>query len=231
MNQHQDQSKPQPILEARDIHKSFYHPQKLTILKGINLTVNRGDSLAIVGRSGEGKSTLLHILGTLEDPCNGTLLINGIQANAFNNSFIRNTHIGFVFQSFHLLEDYTALDNVLMPARIARKSVSKGSEAFERGMLLLEKVGLADRAGFNTKLLSGGEKQRVALARAMCNDPDILLADEPSGNLDRATSQAIHDLLLQLTAAQDKTLIVVTHDTALANLCSRRCELHSGELV
>ncbi len=226
MNQQQ-----QPILEAREIHKAFHHPRHVQLLKGINLSVYRGESLAIVGRSGEGKSTLLHILGTLEAPCEGSLFIQGAEVSPFNRTTIRNKNIGFVFQSFHLLEDYTALDNVLMPAKIARKSVRQGSEAFERGMSLLEKVGLVDRASFNTKLLSGGEKQRVSLARAMCNDPDILLADEPSGNLDRHTSQAIHELLLHFAHDLGKTLIVVTHDTELAALCHRRCELKAGSLI
>lgn len=218
------------MLEARNIYKSFYHPKQVKILKGVNLTLYRRDSLAIIGRSGEGKSTLLHILGTLETACQGSLIINGTEAGAFNRTQIRNQNIGFVFQSFHLLEDYTALDNILMPAKIARKSVKKGSEAYERGMFLLEKVGLSDRAFFYTKLLSGGEKQRISIARAMCNDPDILLADEPSGNLDRQTAHSIHDLLLQFVHDHDKTLIVVTHDQTLAGLCSRRCELVGGEL-
>lgn len=225
------QTNPQPILEAQAIHKVFRHPREVQILRGINLVVNKGESLAIIGRSGEGKSTLLHILGTLETPCEGALFFHGSEVTAFNRTVIRNQHIGFVFQSFHLLEDYTSLDNVLMPAMIGRKSVKKGSEAFERGMFLLEEVGLVDRAHFNTKLLSGGEKQRIALARAMCNDPAILLADEPSGNLDRHTSHAIHELLLHFSHDLGKTLIVVTHDTELASLCHRKCELKSGQLV
>lgn len=227
----QQQQQTHPILEARKIHKAFHHPREVQILKGIDLTVNKGESLAIIGRSGEGKSTLLHVLGTLDTPCEGSLLFQGTEVTSFNRTTIRNKHIGFVFQSFHLLEDYTSLDNVLMPAKIGRKSLRRGSDAFERGMSLLEKVGLADRAHFNTKLLSGGEKQRIALARAMCNDPDILLADEPSGNLDRHTSHAIHELLLHFAHDLGKTLIVVTHDTELAALCHRQCELKSGQLI
>lgn len=226
----ENQQHSSPILEAKKIAKAFYHPRQVQILREVNLTIRKGESLAIIGRSGEGKSTLLHILGTLEVPCNGALLFRGEEVTPFNRTAIRNQHIGFVFQSFHLLEDYTALDNILMPAKIARKSVKKGSEAFERGMSLLEQVGLADRAHFNTKLLSGGEKQRIALARAMCNDPDILLADEPSGNLDRHTSHAIHELLLHFAHDHGKTLVVVTHDTELASLCQRQCELKSGQL-
>lgn len=218
------------ILEAVDIQKSFYHPGFVNILQGINLKVSRGESVAIIGRSGEGKSTLLQILGTLEQPCRGLLKINNEEVSRANLNTIRNEWVGFVFQSFHLLEDYTALENVLMPARIARKKVGRGSEAEQRGMELLEKVGLADRARFHTKLLSGGEKQRVALARAMCNDPKIIFADEPSGNLDRQTAYLIHDILLKFAHERQKTLILVTHDKELAKLCSTQYELVSGIL-
>jgi len=219
------------ILRAKNIHKSFFRPAKVTILKGIDLIVNQGDTLAIMGRSGQGKSTLLHILGTLENPCEGQIEIASQKVTFFNKSKIRNRHLAFVFQSFHLLEDYTALENVLMPARIARKSISKGSNSYAAGLELLEMVGLADRAHFHTKLLSGGEKQRVAIARALCNDPDIIFADEPSGNLDKQTSAAIHDLLLGYAKKYNKTLIVVTHDQDLANLCSKTLHLNDGHLI
>lgn len=218
------------LLEAINIHKSYYQPRHVQLLQGIQLTAHEGDSVAIMGRSGEGKSTLLQILGTLEQPCQGLLKISGQQISSTNRSVIRNQKIGFVFQSFHLLEDYTALDNVLMPARIARKPIGRGSEAVERALYLLEKVGLADRAHFYTKLLSGGEKQRVALARAMCNNPDIIFADEPSGNLDRQTAHLIHELLLGFVYEHQKALIVVTHDPELASLCGRRYELKNGIL-
>jgi lipoprotein-releasing system ATP-binding protein len=218
------------LLEAINIHKAYHQPRPVQLLNGIHLMAQEGDSIAIMGRSGEGKSTLLQILGTLEQPCQGSLHISGQEVNSSNRSLIRNQRIGFVFQSFHLLEDYTALDNVLMPARIARKSISKGSEAAERAFYLLEKVGLADRAHFYTKLLSGGEKQRVALARAMCNNPDIIFADEPSGNLDRQTAELIHRLLLNFTHEQQKALVVVTHDPELASLCAMRYELKNGTL-
>lgn len=221
----------QVILRAKKIHKSFYNPSKVTILNGIDLTVNRGDTVAIMGRSGQGKSTLLHILGTLEPFCEGQIEIANQQVTFFNKSKIRNKHIAFVFQSFHLLEDYTALENVLMPARIARKSVAKGSPSYSAGLELLEVVGLKDRAHFHTKLLSGGEKQRVAIARALCNDPDIIFADEPSGNLDKQTSIIIHDLLLGYAKKCGKTLIVVTHDQDLANLCNKRYILNEGLLT
>jgi len=219
------------LLEAQKITKAFYHPKTVHILKDISLQIQAAESVAIVGRSGEGKSTLLQILGTLEDPCEGSLYIEGEKINSSNRTRMRNEKIGFVFQSFHLLEDYTALENVLMPARIARKSIGEGSQAKQRGLALLDQVGLADRAHFHTKLLSGGEKQRVALARAMCNDPCLILADEPSGNLDSHTALIIHDILLNFAKHEKKALLLVTHDRELAQLCSRRYELRNGILI
>lgn len=218
------------ILKARDLKKAFYRPVKIDLIKGVNIEVPLGQAVAITGRSGQGKSTLLQLLGTLEKPCSGLLEIAGQKISPFNKSSIRNKHIAFVFQSFHLLEDYTALDNVLMPARIARKNISKGSQAYLRGYSLLEKVGLADRALFNTKLLSGGEKQRVAIARALCNDPDLILADEPSGNLDRQTAETIHNLLLDFVSHGDKSMIIVTHDQTLAKQCHQQYILENGVL-
>lgn len=218
------------ILKAIGLKKSFYNPVRVEILKQVDLTVRRGDTVAIMGRSGEGKSTLLQILGTLENACGGTLEIDGEPVSNFNKSKLRNKKLAFVFQSFHLLEDYTAIDNVLMPARIAREATSPGSAMYQHACDLLDHVGLSGRKDFNTKLLSGGEKQRVAIARALCNDPDIILADEPSGNLDRQTSQQIHDLLIDFAHVHNKTLIVVTHDTELAGLCRQRYRLTEGRL-
>lgn len=217
------------ILSARNLYKSFYKPRYLSILKGLNLDVERGESVAIIGRSGEGKSTLLQLLGTLEQPCKGSLEIAGQKVSFFNKAKIRNRHIAFIFQSFHLLEDYTAIENVLIPARIARQNTSSKSTAFKRGMELLERVGLSDRAHFATKLLSGGEKQRVAIARALCNDPDLIFADEPSGNLDKQTAAIIHQLLLDFSK-NDKSVIIVTHDQQLAQLCQTRYTLQEGLL-
>lgn len=220
-----------PLLEAKNISKAFHHPKTVNILKDISLQVLAGESVAIVGRSGEGKSTLLQILGTLEDPSEGSLYIEGQKVFSSNRTRLRNEKIGFVFQSFHLLEDYTALENVLMPARIARQPTGRGSHAEQRALALLEKVGLADRAYFHTKLLSGGEKQRVALARAMCNNPSLILADEPSGNLDGQTAQLIHEILLCFAQNQEKALLLVTHDRELARLCTRQYELRDGLLL
>ena len=216
------------LLKAKSLCKSYYQPLLIELLRSIDLTVLGGESVAIVGRSGEGKSTLLQILGTLEDPCSGSLEIAGTLVCSSNKSFIRNQLIGFVFQSFHLLEDYTALENVLMPAKIARCKIDK--QTLEYGLSLLEKVKLADRAHFSTKLLSGGEKQRVALARAFCNRPKIIFADEPSGNLDSHTAELIHQLLLEFVE-EKKALVLVTHDWNLANLCTHQFELKQAQLT
>ncbi len=208
-------------LEAFEISKSFEHPEKVVVLKNITLKVEAGRSVAIMGASGEGKSTLLHILGTLEAPTSGTLLISG---EKLPTDKLRNQKIGFVFQSFNLLDDYTVLQNVLMPALIG------GFEAKERALKLLARVGLSHRATFAAKLLSGGEKQRAAIARALINNPDIILADEPSGNLDHTTSIMIHNLLLDCVREEGKALVVVTHDETLANLCDKTYHLINGEL-
>jgi len=209
-------------LIAKNISKSFDYPEKFTVFSNISLEVKQGESVAICGRSGSGKTTLLHILGTLEKPDTGDLIIDGQVATPQNASFLRQHYIGFVFQSYNLLEDFTALENVLMPARIARMKYDK-----EKGLHLLEQVGLSHRAHFPVKLLSGGERQRIAIARALCNDPNLILADEPSGNLDSANAEAIGALLLSLTKEKDKSLILVTHDEQLASLCDRIYKLGS----
>lgn len=219
------------VLRATRLVKTFYSPVKVPILRGVDLQVMKGESVAIMGRSGEGKSTLLQILGTLEKPCSGKLEILDQEVTPGNQNTMRNRHLAFIFQSFHLLEDYSVLDNVLMPARIGRRAVGKGSLAYRQACELLDYVGLAKRFHFDTKRLSGGEKQRVAIARALCNDPDIILGDEPSGNLDKQTSLIIHDLLLEFVKERGKALIVVTHDHTLANLCDKQYMLQNGHLV
>lgn len=204
-------------LQAKNISKSFKYPRKITVLSNISLEVQQGESLAICGRSGSGKTTLLHILGTLEKADAGELFIAGKLATTQTATSLRQHTIGFIFQSYNLLEDFTALENVLMPARIA-----KGDCSEQKGFQLLEQVELAQRAHFPVKLLSGGERQRIAIARALCNDPQIILADEPSGNLDAASGQIIGSLLLSLVRKKGKSLILVTHDEQLASLCDRR---------
>lgn len=209
------------ILVAKNLVKSFKHPEQVQILDGVSLEIATGESVAITGRSGEGKTTLLHILGTLEPFDAGELQIDGKKAT----TNLRNRHLGFVFQAFNLLEDFTALDNVLMPARIAKEPALR-----KRGMELLGLVGMEHRAGFAAKMLSGGERQRVAIARALCNNPDIIFADEPSGNLDRANADAVSNLLFDLVQSQGKTLILVTHDECLAKRCDRRFILSQGKI-
>lgn len=219
------------ILKARNLQKTFYHPVKTPVLRGIDLDILPGESIAITGRSGEGKSTLLYLLGTLEEPCSGTLEIAGSLVNLHNRSKIRNQKLAFIFQSFHLLEDYTTIENVLMPAKIARQNTARNSPAYNRAVDLLDMVGLSERIHFRTKLLSGGEKQRVAIARALCNDPDIILADEPSGNLDKQTASQIHDILIHTLKKANKSVIIVTHDPHLAQLCDSHYVLQEGLLV
>lgn len=214
------------ILKAAGIRKSFRSPQKVDVLSGIDFSIGPGESAAITGRSGEGKTTLLHILGTLEAPDSGTIEICGELCTPANAAELRRSRIGFIFQSFNLLEDFTALENVLFPARIARRSPTRAE-----GLALLASVGLEHRADFPAKLLSGGERQRVAIARALCNNPDLILADEPSGNPDHATSSQVSELLFHLIRTQKKALILVTHDADLARLCSRKYFLSSGLLA
>ena len=213
------------MLQAQKVTKIFQGPEPLEILSGIDLQVEKGESVALVGASGEGKSTLLHILGTLEPPTSGKIIIDGQEASEKNASELRCFKIGFVFQSFHLLDEYSVLENIQMPARIARRKPDT-----ERARFLLKMVGLEPRANFSAKQLSGGEKQRAAIARALFNDPPLVLADEPTGNLDHKTAGAIHDLLLSLSQAFGKTLVVVTHNLNFAKNCSKQFRLSTGQL-
>ncbi len=217
-------------IRAKKLFKSYESPSLVSILAGVDLEVSQGSSIAIMGRSGAGKTTLLHILGTLENYDQGTLEILGSEVRTSEKERFRREHLGFVFQSYHLLEDFTVIENVLMPARILRKPSGKKSAAYERAFYLLERVGLKERAHFPAKLLSGGEKQRASIARALANDPSILLADEPSGNLDDAQAQSIYQLLLDTVRLEHKTLVVVTHDENLAKLCDRTYVLSLGQL-
>lgn len=206
------------IIKATNIHKAF---GKTQVLKGVNFSLKLGESMAILGRSGEGKTTLLHILGNLEEADSGQVEIGGKLLTKSNAPMLRREEIGFIFQSYNLLEDFTALENVLMPARIARRVVSQ-----EKGLELLDKVGLVPKANIRAKNLSGGERQRVAIARALCNDPSIILADEPTGNLDRSNSEQVGKLLFGLK----RSLILVTHDPELASLSDHQYVLKNGSL-
>ena len=217
------------ILEARNIRKVFEGIESLEILKDISLTVLPGKSIAIIGKSGSGKSSLLHILGTLDTPTSGDLVI--CKKKAFLHAEeLRKKHIGFVFQSFHLLEDSTLLENILMPAKILRQKTHSSSPAFAKASELLEFVGLASKAHSPVKTLSGGEKQRASIARAFCNDPDLLLVDEPTGNLDQANALLVQNLLLDCCKKRGKSLILVTHDEEFAALCDEVFVLKEGLL-
>lgn len=216
------------ILKATNIHKSFVEgATTIKVLQGLSLEVKKGESVAIMGKSGEGKSTLLHILGTLEQPTEGVVEICGKNAST-SPHLLRSMHIGFIFQAYNLLEELTTIENVLMPKRIARQPVHKGSPAYQRASDLLDQVGLSDKKELLAKKLSGGEKQRTAIARALCNDPDIILADEPTGNLDQGNSTLVQKLLIESTKKQGKSLIVATHDIEFASLCDRRLLLKEG---
>lgn len=214
------------ILQAKNLKKSYHTPHPVEVLRGVSLEVCRGESIAIMGKSGEGKSTLLHILGTLEKPCSGELLFLGKPIESYCLPSLRNEKIGFIFQSYNLLEDYTLLENLLMPQRIGRKRPNV-AEAKD----LLREVGLEGRAHFLAKQLSGGEKQRASIARALITHPDLIFADEPSGNLDRGNSQLIHTLLLKAVSERKTALIVVTHDEELAGLCNRKLILKEGVIA
>ncbi len=216
------------VLQAKDLHKSYKTPDNLHILKGIDLTLKRNESIAIMGSSGAGKTTLLHILGTLENFDSGKISILNSSLKADE---IRNKHIGFIFQAYNLLDDLTLMENILIPALIARKNVSPKSTIYKRALLLLQEVGLTKRRNHLAKELSGGEKQRLAIARAFLNDPDIILADEPSGNLDFQNSEIIHKLLIDFVKNHKKSLIIATHDKKLASLCDKIYYLENGKFL
>ncbi len=220
-----------PLIQAREITKTFYQPSHVELLKNVSLDLLPEKSMAIMGASGVGKTTLLHILGTIEPANSGSLSICGESFRKSHAHQVRHRHIGFIFQAFGLLEDFTAIDNILMPARIGGKSVLKKSVAYQQAEELLEVVDMKARAHFPAKLLSGGEKQRIAIARALFNDPEIILADEPSGNLDHENSTVIHSILMELVKKMKKGLIVVTHDEELAELCDEIYLLKDGVLT
>lgn len=217
------------IIEARGIVKNYHDGEReLRILRGVNLEIREGERLAISGPSGAGKSTLLHILGTLDAPTEGDVLFRGQSLRSLGSAQvnrIRNEDIGFVFQFYHLLPEFSALENVMMPAlsRGARRG-----ECEERAGDLLEKVGLKDRTTHKPGMLSGGEQQRAAIARALFNKPRVVLADEPTGNLDENTGSGITDLLWDLSHSEGVTVVVVTHDDGIAADADRWIYLHEG---
>jgi lipoprotein-releasing system ATP-binding protein len=218
------------VLQAKNIGKFFNSPEKITLFKDVNFELAQGETVAILGPSGVGKSTLLNIFGTLEKPSEGRLIISGMDVLTSNIFALRNQQIGFIFQSYNLLENYTVLENVLMPARIGRQSVSIHSKCYQRALSLLDQLGLFTRKDFLAKYLSGGEKQRAALARALINDPCLLLADEPTGNLDEKNAKIVHDLLIESAKKYNKGFIVVTHNQELAESCDRKFILKNSIL-
>jgi putative ABC transport system ATP-binding protein len=201
----------------------------LTILSSVNLTINEGESIAIVGASGSGKSTLLGLLAGLDSPTNGTVSLDGQELTALDEdgrAEVRNKLVGFVFQSFQLMPRLTALENVMLPLELRG---DKGAE--QTAIALLKRVGLEERLHHTPMKLSGGEQQRVALARAFVTEPAILFADEPTGNLDSKTGEQIIDLLFELNKEKNTTLVLVTHDTGLADLCQRTVHIDAGKLT
>ncbi|MEJ2245781.1 MAG: ABC transporter ATP-binding protein [Acidobacteriota bacterium] len=220
------------LIEVHDLCKGYRSgSQRLEILTGLCLTVDKGEMIAITGVSGSGKSTLLHLLGGMDRPDRGSIKITGREISNLNPlelSIFRNRTIGFVFQSHHLLPEFTALENVMMPLLLRDKA---GHETVEAGKRMLADVGLEERSHHRPGELSGGEQQRVALARAMAGNPQLLLADEPTGNLDPKTGQGIAELFHTLHARYTLTSLLVTHNEKLAQTCSRIYHLENGKLI
>lgn len=216
------------MLQARGIKKSYGN---LQILKGVDLDVKTGEIITIIGASGAGKSTLLHIIGTLDHPDHGIVRLNNVDVHTLSSkklSAFRNEQIGFIFQFHHLLPEFTSLENICIPAFIAGKSKKDAeNKAFE----LLDLLGLSDRANHKPSELSGGEQQRVAVARAMVNNPAIILADEPSGNLDSNNAENLHHLFVNLRDTLNQTFVIVTHNENLANLADRKVLMKDGQII
>ena len=218
------------VLAADRVGKQVSSPEgTLAILSEVSLAIARGESVAIMGASGAGKSTLLALLAGLDEPTTGSIQLAGSELTALDEdgrAAVRARHVGFVFQSFHLLPSLTALENVMLPLELARRG-----DARRAALEVLGRVGLGERVGHYPRQLSGGEQQRVAIARAFVTEPDVLFADEPTGNLDAATGERIMDLLFGLNAAAGATLVLVTHDQALALRCGRIIRLDAGRIV
>jgi lipoprotein-releasing system ATP-binding protein len=220
------------ILQAIDIHKSY---QNLNVLKGITLDITQGEITAIIGASGAGKSTLLHILGTLDKADKGKILFNGVdlqKKNANELALFRNRHIGFIFQFHNLMPEFTALENICLPAFLQNGNLQTNhAQITQKAMELLTLLNMSHRQTHKPSELSGGEQQRIAVARALINQPDIIFADEPSGNLDAKHANELHELFFKLRQEFNQTFVIVTHNTQLAAMADRRIELAKGEVV
>ena len=220
------------MLDARNLHKRYeLGPRSLEVLRGVSIKIARGEFVALQGASGAGKSTLLHLLGGLDTPNVGEVWFNGKNLTALSNTAaaeLRNLKVGFVFQAYHLLPELDALENVCLPARMAR---TPASAAEARGLELLARVGLKERVEHRPNELSGGEQQRVAIARALINSPELVLADEPTGNLDSRTGGEIMDLLCALRTEFKTTLVIATHDAAVAARAPKVTQLADGVIV
>ena len=216
------------MIKAENIHKSY---GDLNVLQGVDLLIKKGEIISIVGASGAGKSTLLQIIGTLDLPDTGSVEINNVNTSKLNDkdlSLFRNKNIGFVFQFHHLLPEFTALENVCIPAYIHK---TPKSEAEKRAMELLKKLGVAERATHKPSELSGGEQQRVAVCRALMNNPAVILADEPSGNLDSASAKELHKLFFTFRDELNQTFVIVTHNNELANMADRKLTMKDGKII
>ncbi len=216
------------MIVCNQIYKSY---EKLQVLKGVSLEISKGELVCIVGPSGAGKSTLLHIIGTLDNPDSGTVSINGQDLSLLkdkNLSKFRNQNLGFVFQFHHLLPEFTAIENVSIPAFIANK---KDSDVTKRAKELLDFLGLKDRMNHKPNELSGGEQQRVSVARALMNQPLVILADEPTGNLDTIRSEELHNLFFDLKKQFSQTFVIVTHNEQLANRADKKFSMKDGLII
>ena len=216
------------MIKIENIHKSYGNVE---VLKGIDLNVEKGEIISIVGASGAGKTTLLQIIGTLEKPDKGNIIINNTNVNTLSEkklSQFRNSNIGFVFQFHHLLPEFTALENILMPAMIKQ---TPRSEMEERARLLMDFLKISHRSGHKPSELSGGEQQRVAVARALINTPAVVLADEPSGNLDSVNARELHNLFFELRRQYNQTFIIVTHNEEFAEMADRKITMKDGKNI
>jgi lipoprotein-releasing system ATP-binding protein len=216
------------MLSAKNIHKQFGH---LEVLKGVDIDINKGEIVSIVGSSGAGKSTLLHILGTLDKADRGEIILNNQRIESLGSSKLsafRNRHIGFVFQFHHLLPEFTALENVCIPGWIAG---DKKKEVLQKATDLLVSLGLEERLENKPQQLSGGEQQRVAVARALINNPLIVMADEPTGNLDSANARELHQLFIDLRNRFDQTFLIVTHNEELSKMSDRILQMKDGKMI